>query len=128
MDGGYLTSARSGENVARAVFQTAAHAVGVDRPSGIDGPCVFAMIIERTLAVQRRKKSSKPVLAEFGRRPQVDLTSHELAFHDRALGVGVVASDAAAGGRTADADRIEAEDRALEDAKRRGGGCACAVS
>ena len=36
LDGGYLTSARSGENVARAVFQTAAHAVGVDRPSGID--------------------------------------------------------------------------------------------
>ena len=127
MDGGYLTSARSGENVARAVFQTAAHAVGVDRPSGIDGPCVCDDHREDG-AVQRRKKLSNPVLAEFGRRPQVDLTSHELAFHDRALGVGVVASDAAAGGRTADADRIEAEDRALEDAKRRGGGCACAVS
>ena len=30
LSGGYLTSARSGENVARAVFQACAHAMGVD--------------------------------------------------------------------------------------------------
>ncbi|EGB06190.1 hypothetical protein AURANDRAFT_7004, partial [Aureococcus anophagefferens] len=30
LEGGFLTSARSGENVAKAVYATAAHAVGVD--------------------------------------------------------------------------------------------------
>ena len=82
--GGYLTSARSGENVARAVFQACAHAMGVD------------------------------------------LTAQELAFHDKVLG-GVVVDGAAGSGRTAEADRIEAEDLALEAAKHQGG-CACAVS
>ena len=84
LSGGYLASARSGENVARAVFQACAHAMGVD------------------------------------------LTAHELAFHDKVLG-GVVVDDAEGPGRTADADRIEAEDLALEAAKHRRG-CACAVS
>ena len=56
----------------------------------------------------------------------VDLTAHELAFHDKVLG-GVVVDDDEGPGRTADADRIEAEDLALEAAKNRRG-CACAVS
>ncbi|KAH8095399.1 GTPase [Aureococcus anophagefferens] len=88
LEGGFLTSARSGENVAKAVYATAAHAVGVD------------------------------------------LTAYELAFHDRVLNKVDVASagDAAAGGRTADADRIEEEDRLAELRKRQRASCSCALS
>ena len=88
LEGGFLTSARSGENVAKAVYATAAHSVGVD------------------------------------------LTAYELAFHDRVLNKVDVASagDAAAGGRTADADRIEEEDRLAELRKRQRASCSCALS
>lgn len=87
LTGGYLTSAKSGENVARSVYQTAAHAAGVD------------------------------------------LSAHELAFHDRCLNTVGVAADAAGDvGRTADADAIEAEDARLEAAKHRGRSCSCALS
>ena len=60
----------------------------------------------------------------------VDLTAHELAFHDRVLNKVDVASagDAAAGGRTADADRIEEEDRLAELRKRQRASCSCALS
>ena len=88
LEGGFLTSARSGENVAKAVYATAAHSVGVD------------------------------------------LTAYELAFHDRVLNKVDVASagDAVAGGRTADADRIEEEDRLAELRKRQRASCSCALS
>jgi len=57
----------------------------------------------------------------------VDLTAHELAFHDRCLAVDL-AGAAPDAGRTADADRIEAVVAALEAAKGRGGNCVCVVS
>ena len=81
--GGFLTSASSGDNVARTVYQTAAHAVGID------------------------------------------LTSDELAFHDRAirLNAAALAEPDDGGGRTYDADRIEAEDRAAELRKHKSCGC-----
>lgn len=87
LQGGFLTSAKSGENVAKTVYQTAAHSVGID------------------------------------------LTAYELSFHDRVLNkVNVGACGDEDGGRTAEADRIEAEDRAAELAKNKKPSCSCVLA
>ena len=62
----------------------------------------------------------------------VQLTDYELAFHERVItNVSAKGGDTETEGRTTCADDIEAEDRALEDAKRKNeagrGGC-CVVS
>lgn len=85
LQGGFLTSAKSGENVAKAVYATAAHSVGVD------------------------------------------LTAYELSFHDKILNTVNVAEESG-GGRTADADRIEEEDRLAELRKGQRASCSCALS
>ncbi|KAJ1454339.1 P-loop containing nucleoside triphosphate hydrolase protein [Pelagophyceae sp. CCMP2097] len=62
----------------------------------------------------------------------VTLTPGELAVHQRCIGVNVPQGDGQSGsGRTAQADRIEAEDRALEEAKRLAAerkACSCAIA
>jgi Ras-related protein Rab-28 len=55
------------------------------------------------------------------------LTSHELAYHDKVLGVNVARDDESNGGRTTFADDIEAEDLAAE-ARKKNGGCNCSIS
>lgn len=55
------------------------------------------------------------------------LTSYELAYHDKVLGVQVARHDDSNGGRTSFADDIEAEDLAAE-ARKKNGGCNCSVS
>ena len=55
------------------------------------------------------------------------LTSYELAYYDKVLGVQVALEDQDNGGRTSFADEIEAEDKAAEARKNRGG-CNCSCS
>lgn len=61
----------------------------------------------------------------------VHLTPQELAYFDKVLKVYVAPSNDAIEGRTSMAEEIEAEDRALEEAKKRAeeqGGCRCSIS
>jgi small GTP-binding protein len=53
----------------------------------------------------------------------VKLTSQELAVHEKVVAIQIAKSDDKAEGRTAFADEIEAEDRALEEAKKKGNCC-----
>jgi Ras-related protein Rab-28 len=56
------------------------------------------------------------------------LTSYELAFHDKVLGVQIGKDTTNNDGRTSFADDIEAEDRAAEAKKNKGLGCNCTCS
>lgn len=90
IDGGFLGSAQTGENIAATIYRVSAHSVGVQ------------------------------------------LTDYELAFHERVItNVSAKGGDTETEGRTTCADDVEAEDRALEEAKRKAeagrGGC-CVVS
>ena len=56
------------------------------------------------------------------------LTSYELAFHDKVLGVSVAKATDDNDGRTSFADDIEAEDMKAEARKNEKGGCNCTCS